>query len=454
MSRLPPIDPHDLRDPADPERVERIWARLSEQLPLVPAARPAVGASLQRQGPRQRPLGAGARTLLFAASLAGVFAVGIVVGKISIDDSSTDETQARPLDGSMSDVFAAGTTQRTFALPGGSRLVLQPESMVEVVEVSGGGVRLHLLRGRASVDASTADLDVEVRAGEALVAAPAGSVVTLSRYETDIDIVVERGTADVRSPAGHQQLRVGDISRVPTMPRVTMFDVGPAPVRPKDVSRQRDREATGPDTPPLDEAPKTDDATPPPAVAVAPARSWFALSKADKFDDALKALEELGGIDHAIKSAQSSGELLELAELASMNGKPGLAVQAWRRVADEFATGENGALAAMMLSDVYARAGSTELAAKYRSQAMQSKLAAEIVLCSQLTGIPRDTAEGRKRAVELARAYRAKYPTGTCQGLDDLEEDLKSAEPAEPAPQKDAPPPHAPDPAPSSSSAP
>ena len=64
----------------------------------------------------------------------------------------------------MVDVFAAGTRGRSFSLPGGGRVHLDPDSMVEVVAVSDARVQLSLLRGGATFEPSS--LPIEVVAGE------------------------------------------------------------------------------------------------------------------------------------------------------------------------------------------------------------------------------------------------------------------------------------------------
>ena len=437
MSRLPRINPRDLRDHADQARIDRIWGRVRRDLPA--ASRGSAGGAPSGAGLVRRPARTG-RLLLWAAALGGVFGVGLLVGSSQLELSTSDDPEAAAVDSPLSDVFAAGTRQRTFALPGGGRLVLQPESLVEVVEVRDGNVRLHLLRGRASLDASMADMSFAVVAGEATTVAPAGSVVSLSRLDTDVDVAVDRGSVEVLSPSGRRVINGGEASRVSIVASVSSTDESPVPPV---VAHQRppqapDAASTDPNRSPADAA-STDGE---PVAAVSPpqpeaAPSWFALWDKDKLDDAARVLEERGGISSAITAAQSVRELMALYEIAAMKGRHDLANAALRRVADEFPSDPNGAVAANTLANTYERMGKADLAAKYRAQAMQSQRLSETLLCSQLSGAPRDTVEARRKAKALALEYLQRFADGT--SLDDAKAAIDDAA-GDPAadPPKDA----------------
>ena len=407
MSRLPRINPEDLRDHADEARVDRIWARVQRDLPG--GSKVAVAA---RSSAPSRRVG---RFVLLAACLGGVFAAGLLVGAEQLTLSTTEDPEVAAVDAPLSDVFAAGTRQRTFALPGGGRLVLQPESLVEVVEVRDGSVRLHLLRGRAAVDASTANLSFAVVAGEALALAPAGSVVSLSRLDKDVDVAVEQGSVEVLSPAGRRVVGRGQTSRVPIVAAVSSTEeAGPShvvasqpPHRASDDEKERASSKDPAATEPAEPVAATT-----PAQDAAP--SWLALYEKDKLDEASRVLEERGGISAAITSAQSARELMALWELAGAK-RPDLAIAALKRVADEFPSDPNGAVAAKTLGDTYQRMGQVELAAKYRAQAMQSGRLSETLLCRQLSDTPRDSAESRHKAKSLALDYLQRFPDGTCR---------------------------------------
>ncbi|NUO52653.1 MAG: hypothetical protein HOV80_27720 [Polyangiaceae bacterium] len=439
MSRLPAIDPRDLRDHADPARIERVWRRVSRDLP---------GGSDQRPVRSTGVAGVrfGSRAILWAACLAGVFGAGLFVGSVQLSTSTTDETGAERLDAQLTDVFAAGTRQRTFPLPGGGRLVLQPESLMEVVEVRDGSVRLHLLRGRASVDASTSDMSFAVVAGDALTLAPAGSVVSFSRLDTDVDVAVDRGSVEVVSATGRQVVRKGERSRVPIVATaVTSLDpqlpphqvVANTPPHTND-RNDPDRASKDPSvTPPDGEVAVI---TPPP---VEQTPTWMTLYNQDKFTEAMRALEERGGIAQAIASSQSASEIMSLGEVALFNKKNDLWITSRRRVADEFPSDPNASIAAVQLADTLDRMGQRDLAAKYRAQAMQSSRLFETVLCKQLVNAPKDTAEERRKAAAIATDYLSRFPTGTCtEDAKGVIEDSKAdpePEPKKADPKKDEP---------------
>ncbi len=419
MSRLPTIDPRDLRDPADPARVDRIWARLSRSLP-VDGTRALSGRAAPRGG-------VPSRTLLFAACLGAVFGVGLYAGRATLAPGAAEDVAAHPEDAPLTDVFAAGTRQRTFLLPGGGRLVLMPESLLEVIEVRAGSVKLHLLQGRASVDATNAELAFSIVAGEALVAAPAGSSVSLARTETDVDVAVSRGAVEVLSPSGRRVVRTGEVSRVPIVASVASVDDAALTLQ-RDVASPRSSDDDGGPRDPADRRSSKEDGvaskegeTAPVAVATDASPSWLALAEKDGFEDAFRAIEERGGLALAVTSAQSARELYSLNDIASFKGKSDLRVRALRRIADEFPSDPTAETAASELAALFRRTGNHELAAKYGAQAMQSKRLGETSLCAQLGDTPRDTPDARRQAAALARDYLVRFPDGACV------EDAKSA---------------------------
>src|SRR3954469_6364452 len=137
MSRrsVPRISPNDLRDHADEARIARVWDRIERDLGgfEAPAARP----------PRL--------VYLAIAAAFAAFGGGILVGKLAFQDrpGGAVAVVASP-DRSTVDVLAAGSEGRTFALPGGGMLTLQPGATVEIER--GGTSTLKLLQGEASID--------------------------------------------------------------------------------------------------------------------------------------------------------------------------------------------------------------------------------------------------------------------------------------------------------------
>jgi ferric-dicitrate binding protein FerR (iron transport regulator) len=420
MNRLPSFDPDDLRDHADPERVERIWARVSNTLDGAPPGVLAVAA-------RPRRTSASRATLLFAAAFA-LFGGGLFVGHaLDLDDGA--QPLVRSPDAPLSDVFATGTSPRTFTLPGGGRLSLDADTTVEVLEAADGRLTLRLLRGNASVDAS--ELPIAIVSGQAQVTAPAGSSVLLRRSDTDVAVSVSAGSVEVTSPSGERhtlglgdgqtRVPVADLSKHDTIAR----PIDPTPVA---IAHRDERRAPSPSpTDLIDPSPLVADAAPPaPAVLT----SWLAKYQKESKDSQqpIPAVSD-DELTAAISKAQGSQDLMDLSDIASATNRNGLAVRALRRVADEFAGDPNRAAAAVMLSRFYTGAGNAELATRYADIAKQAKAFGEIVLCREVTTLAADDAR-HDEAVRKAEEYLSKYPDAACAAdaravLDDAKGDAK-----------------------------
>ncbi|MFO0589763.1 MAG: FecR domain-containing protein [Polyangiaceae bacterium] len=400
MSRgsVPPIQPTDLRDAASEERVERIWTRLEQDIVTL------------RARPNPRP----SRTVVWAlAATFAAFGVGVVSGRFvwrerPVGPSPVVATNDR----AQVDVFAAGTQERTYALPGGGSVTLAPGSMIEMEHGTGSDVRLHLLAGEASLEtAQGPDRGLAIVSGDATIATAPGSSISVRQRADNLDVRVNGGSAQVSSPAGTQSLGNGEqMENVPT--RATTAANNPAPVvRVTPVGRR-----VGPNRPDAKAM-----------VAVAP--SWRELHAALKDDEAFDALrQQSGGVAGAISAAKSADELMALSDVLRFKRDTANGVAALRRVADEFGASANGATAAYLLSKHYDAAGQPDLAKKYRDQVTNGAFAAP-ALCDRMRAEQR---AGRKdEAAARATEYLAKYPNGSCKdaaksildGSDAAEED-------------------------------
>lgn len=459
MSRLPNIQQPDLKDHADRARIERIWKRVREDLPVPETSARAMPSPARSSGVALRS------ALLFAA--AGVlFGAGLIAGRAGTPDA-TGTNVSQEETAPMTDVFAAGSKQRSFALPGGGRLTLEPDSVVEVVALSESLVKLSLMRGSASVDA--VDMGIEVAAGEAIVAAPAGASVSLSRRESDLDVLVAQGTADVTSPAGHHVVPNGHVlSRVPTIAKVSSNEEAPLIPPPIPVAIADDNQPEPvPTTPPPHvasvpphngEEPVASTNPSPPSVEGSPVVmvSWKSYAW-DNPAEALRMIDKSGGLEAAIKGSQSAEELNLLWQIALSNNKHAdLQILALRRVADEFGSDPSSMIAALNLAEVYGKAGQRQLADKYREQAAQSKRMATFALCSEINAaIDQDDVDA-ERAARTAKKYLELSPDGPCAEeaknlLEELAPKLKAIKEKEKEKEGGA---AAPVPSPSSSSAP
>jgi ferric-dicitrate binding protein FerR (iron transport regulator) len=205
MSRrpVPRIAPEDLRDHADEARIARVWERVEHDLVGLEAPRRRRSSSLVY--------------VAIAASFAA-FGGGLLTGKYGFHDRVAPATAvAATSEGAAADVLAAGSEKRSFALPGGGQLTLQPGATVEL-ERAGDALTLKLVQGEAAIDtvALPRAAGLALVAGEAKLEAQAGSVLTVSRDQEDMDVSVRDGAVSITSPAGTQQLGRGE--RVDAVP--------------------------------------------------------------------------------------------------------------------------------------------------------------------------------------------------------------------------------------------
>ena len=420
MSRrsVPNIDPNDLRDHASPERVDRIWSRLESDLEsqgLVGHDGETLGASLRGESTRAlRPSsraffvlspngGAAHRRLRVWTVLAAaaVFGGGLFVGRVVLRGSVDKLASVGSTRDASIDVFAAGSQSRSFQLPNGGAILLEPESTVEVAEVGDSGMTLRLLRGSASIDNTrAAGGSVAIVAGEARLTAPAGGVMAVRRNERDMDVIVSAGTVELEAPGVHQRLSNGDrLHAVPISTPTAVLD--PATHRaldgalPSSHGLRVAREGHV-DRAPGEVAPEA--ASPP---------SWYSKYRVGDDESALKLLEQSGDIRSMILNAQSGAELAALSDLNSK--RTGLWLLAARRAVDEFPHDPKVVGLPMSLGNYFSQQGNDELAKKYF--ALAGALFADDIDCRNLHSADPSSSE----TVEKARAYLAKYPSGTCR---------------------------------------
>ena len=415
MTRLPNFDPSDLRDHADPARVERIWARVSTSIKAASIEAASIDAaqvphsvvgqaSARSQARRSAPL------LMFAAAFA-LFGGGLWVGQ-ALDLQGGSQALTRSPDAPMSDIFATGSSPRTFMLPGGGRLSLDAESTVEVVDASDGHLTLRLMRGIASVEASGAP--VAIVSGQALVTAPAGASVMLRRSDTDVMVSVSAGAVEVTTPTGDRHtVGLSDGQTNVPIATLTKHDAVAQPdnfptvaVRPE---THHTSKASSPEHDDL--APSVADAT---APAVAPLTTWLAKYQ-QQASQGVQPIPEVGDAEltTAIAQAQSAKDLMDLSDIAGATHRDSLAVRALVRVADDFPSDPNRQAAAAMLTRFYSLAGNQEKASKYAEIAKQAKVFAELALCDDVRTLAADDSR-REEAVQKSEEYLSKYPEGPC----------------------------------------
>lgn len=420
--KIPPIDPDDLSHQADSERVARIWTRLEPEVSAMAGRRSMSqrGGALRDKLRRPR-----ATTWLVAAAMGGVLGGGIWIGRSSVSGGAPTggDIAITPSTDATLDVFASGSQTRTFALPNGGTLTLDPESTVEVAELSDATMVLRLLRGTASIDGTrVAGGSISIVAGEARITAPAGGSMAVRRNAKDVDVTAMGRSVEIDSPLGHQTIASGQrLHAVPTH-TTTAHVVAPAPrspMTPSDpfVSPMPAHSAFPSDALALARDPETTDpdVAPPVGPEVIPSDEkpdWLTKYQANKWRDALDALNESGGAAAAIDRARSPGELALLCDLMRQAKNGALSIKAAKRIVDEFPGDPSAPVFAITLANLYTQAGQTDLANEYLARASKSPLQ-EDVTCRQL----REGSSSDPAIVTLAQQYVAKYSASTFPAL-------------------------------------
>ncbi|WP_437589577.1 FecR domain-containing protein [Sorangium sp. So ce1000] len=399
MSRrgLPRIAPADLRDHATEERIARVWDRIEHDL-----------GARERSSPRR----AGVAAMLAAATFAA-FGGGLWLGKAiwSEERAAPAPTAVAPANDapSLVDVFAAGSQGRTFQLPGGGKISLTAGTTVEVEQADGGALTLRLVQGEAWLDtvSGTRTAALAIVAGEARLAAAAGSVVRVKHNVDAIDVNVADGSVKLTSPAGSRELGRGDAEQgVPIRQRIAVV-APPEPRRARAASLPRSSAEVAP-------------IEPPPAAAPAAAPDWRARYNAGNVAEALQSLQQQsGGIDGAIASAKTARELMDLSDLLrAKGGDRAAAMRAFARVVEGFPSDANAPIAAYKLGDMYASMGEQALAAKYYEQARSLSPEGNLAEDSFCKRIRAEVVAGHKdEASQMAKEYMAKYPDGRCEDV-------------------------------------
>ncbi len=408
MSRrsVPRISIADLRDHADEARLDRVWARVDADLPgVAPAA-------------SRRPVLA----YLAIAAAFSAFAGGVFVGKAALRAPvlAAEIAPVQATERTTVDVLAAGSEGRSFALPGGGQLMLQPGATVEI-EHAGGDLTLKLLQGAASVDTvgTQVGAGLIIVAGEARLNTQAGSVVNVTRNQDDLDVSVSDGSVSITPPAGAEK-KLGRNGRADHVPLHAAVAVA------------------SPTAPPVIHGPRVAYVGRP--IAAHPIKSlpvagsgWFARYEANDFEGALALLrQEPGGILGAITGAHSANELMAISSLArSKGGDSGAGMSALRTVVDRFPDDANAQIAAYSLAGMLQAGGKADEARNYLDRAKNlNGPFAEAALCRRIKD---ELRTGHKdEAIRQANEYVAKYPDGRCK--DEVELALASDDGAGGAP--------------------
>lgn len=402
MSRpsIPRIDPQDLRDHADPARVDRVWERVEHDLPSFEHKR------------RGR-----ANIVYFAAAAAfAMFGAGLFAGKTVWNKPTVSVIEPRPSTGdrALVDVLAAGFEQRMFQLPGGGKLTLQPGSTVELERGTGNSLTIKLVQGEAFVDVGDAGALASIVAGDARLNAQSGSAVTVRKIQDDpplLGVSVAHGNVSLFSPSGSHNLGRGE-HRVELRPVVASA--------PQNTPRPRAP------LPLLPVHPKH--AAKKPSAAALP--EWVVLYNANDNEGAYALLKaQPNGIEGAINAARSASELMSIRDVSLKKGDNESAQKALFRVVADFPNDQNAPMAAKNLATMYQKAGREDLAKQYSDMEKRLASKADAHFCNQKRDDIRAETDKEKIA-QLVKEYLDQYPNGQCKA--EFERVLRPEEPAAP----------------------
>ncbi|MBW2453434.1 MAG: hypothetical protein JRI68_02940 [Deltaproteobacteria bacterium] len=406
----PRIERDVLRNHDDPARIERVWERLDGELS---ADGPPHVARLTAWG-RGRP-GTGRRGRrwpLVAAAAAAGFAVGVgVTDQWSDRDDGRAPVVRAAEDEETREVFAAGRSQQSYALPGGGVLELQPGSIVDTVRQGRDGLTLRLVRGEATlstapVGAAAGRTRLALLIGQAEITTAAGSMrVRLDGATADLRVL--DGSADVTAPdpdEGTKHTILGPNQRA-TVPvrvvtaRVTSPKQGPmAPLLVDEPGEEPEEVVT-------DETPLT--------------AAWIAACVQDDYTLAVELLNrEPSGAATVLASVTNPRLLSCIATGHRENKNAQAAKEILARIVTDYSSDNYAKLAAHELVRMYRREGDEDKAQHYaglRPQLGETKVLpeSEDELCKQ---IQTEAEAGNAEAVvTLGEKYRSEYPDGECR---------------------------------------
>ncbi|MBI5478102.1 MAG: FecR domain-containing protein [Deltaproteobacteria bacterium] len=396
MTRLPLPVKRTLGEPVDAEMVDRVWERIAG-----------------RDAPRA-PRG---RALVLAGAVGAAVAVAVVLllPRLRVPGAgATDPVRladGRPLTAVALAPDAPGPL--TLHVDDGSHLQLTPGTELEPLENTGGQVRVALRRGRLAAEIRhVATRRWIVDAGLARVEV-VGTRFAVERDARRVRVEVEHGVVLVRSDrmeSGARRVGAGGMVQVTDVPSTQ-------PAQPAELAHPASLPAA------VAVAPRVATSVPSPAsqperperrAAAAPAGPlWRALVRRGAYEEAYHSLG-VEGLRAATRAAESTEELLALADIARMSGHPSAAVAPLEAAVRRSPRDGRGALAAFTLGRLHL------------DNLREPRRAAEALLRAITIGLPpaleEDAwvrlVEARVRAGDpagariSARTYERRFPQG------------------------------------------
>jgi hypothetical protein len=349
---------------------------------------------------------------LVASAVAAGFTIGVALSGWVFSDGDQREpdfAMAPAEVESQTDVFAAGTAPRSYPLPGGGTLTLEPGSIVDTVSRGNGALKLRLVRGEATIVTPTTHSSAHKRNLALLVGnaelTPAGNVRVRHSGGATAMVQVLDGTATISAPdaePGKQDMliRPGDDTAVVPI-RVITASVDPQ----RRVQSAPQPLETDHDEPLEEEAPKE---APVEAVVAGPT-PWVVACNSGDDVAAVKLFNQSGQ-----SLASVSGELKECLEMGlQMLGTPDIA--AWEATANGSGSDARRMLAARDLVKHYNKAGETEKSQHYQAlyaELNKGQALFEEGLCNKIQA--EDAAGNSAEVVRLGQNYLGQFPDGPC----------------------------------------
>ena len=391
------IDHTALRDHGDGARIERIWARIDQQLELAPSEAAAAKTSSIWLS----------RAMLLAAGAAAGFGLGVAASVMLGAPAGTPQpvVVAPSLDRSGGTrVFAAGTAARGYALPGGGHLQVAPDSIVDTVSKDDAGLTLRLVRGSATVmgaGGSDGPGRITLRIGDAQIKSIRGTLrVSLTGHNANVAVL--NGSAAVVSP--HL-----DGGKTRTLQR---FQQATLPTRAITAATRPALASPSLAEPALAEPPAPAADTPPdPGTAIAPSSPtapapWQLACDGADYAKAVALLEN---------KASGAQQLTCLATgLLVLQDRAG-ATTSFQSVIRDFPTSPYASTAAHYLAGLYGAANNTQQAEHYRQMAARLSKGALLsaqALCQKIEKVA--ATNDAERLTALSDRYKKQYPDGPC----------------------------------------
>lgn len=303
--------------------------------------------------------------------------------------ASSEPQQLALGDGRPLGVLEAGANEAAVHAPlaDGSRIALDPGTLLQPLENSGQSLVLLLVRGRATFDVRPhGPRHWSIECGLATVEVT-GTRFVLTRSRDRLRVEVERGAVLVRGERVAERVqRLGAGQALEVVERSQPFDASSASTVPAPV-------------PSASAAPTANDA------------AWRDLARRGAYADAYRLLGP-GGVGSEVAHSASARDLMQLADVARLSGHPADAVAPLERVVSKYPGDPSAPLAAFTLGKIHLGMGQGARAAADFDRAIALGLSVGLVEDAYVHSIEaREAAGDAAGARARAEAYLRRFPT-------------------------------------------